>query len=141
MRAARLLLRVASLALAQTVHGASSFELAPGVSVTPKLRLGFAAVVMENANLGRGRLDLLTNRDLGEANWAETVLRPALAVTIASGAYGEFAAVGATTYGDGDPLGFTRDGDGKFALETAVLGWRRETPSADAWSVDISLGR
>ena len=118
-------------------------EITPGLTVRASLQAGFAAVTMENANLGLGRVNLLTGVRSGDPTWAETHIKPILGFNSTSGWYGEASMVGATTFFDGDPLGFTGGGDGSFDIETAVLGWRSGMPEDDGKVavIDVSLGR
>ena len=124
-------------ALAEWQH-----ELWPGVSVNGRLEAGFAAVTMENAALGLGRIDFRTGVNEGDPSWTETHVKPIVSFTSAAGWYGQASVVGAATFGDGDPIGFTQGGDGGFEIETAVLGWRSGAPEDDSEPVfDFSLGR
>lgn len=98
---------------------------------------------MENANLGLGQVDYLTRARAGDPSWTETHIKPILGFDSSAGWYGEASMVGAATFFDGDPSGFTRGGDGSFDIETAFLGWRSGAPADDGESLvfDLSLGR
>lgn len=129
--------------LAPSARAEWQHELAPGLQARASLQAGLAAVTMMNANLGLGRVDFLTGARSGDPSWTEAHRKPIIAFDSTAGWYGEASLVGATTFFDGDPAGFTSGGDGSFDLETAVLGWRSGTPEDDGERavIDVSLGR
>ena len=72
--------RVVSCVLAMLValnaQAEWEYELSPGLSVHAGLRAGFAAVTMDNANLGRGQVDYLTHERANDPSWSETAIEP-----------------------------------------------------------------
>ena len=73
----------AHLACALGVQAERSYEVTPGVSLRPTLQIGFAAVTMVNANLGRGRVDLLRGAVslIGATTFFDAVFFPDAAAT------------------------------------------------------------
>lgn len=118
-------------------------EVAPGLEAHASFEAGFAAITMENANLGLGRVNALTGSQRGDPTWTETYIEPLVGLRHTSGWYGQVSLVGAATYFDGDASAFTGPGDGSFDLETAALGWRSGAPEDDLERpvLDFSLGR
>lgn len=139
--------RVVSCVLAMLValnaQAEWEYELSPGLSVHAGLRAGFAAVSMDNANLGLGQVDYRTRERANDPSWSETAIEPIVGFSSSGGWYGQASVVGAATFFDGDPLGFTHGGDGSFDLETAYLGWRSAAPEDDMQrpAIDLSVGR
>ncbi len=110
--------------------------------ITARVNAAMVGVTMEGANLGRGRFDRSSGTFDSDPTWGEMFIQPVVKGT-AGQWYGEVSAVGAMTFGDGDPTGFTTGGDGQWDVETLVLGWRSGNPEDDASRpvIDLSLGR
>ena len=123
-------------------HAEWKFSPYDGLTLTPKLNAGLAGVTTPGANLGNGRTNPKTGLAEGDPTWGEAHLMPVIAAS-AGAWYGEVSAVGAVTFGDGDPGSFTSGGDGELAIETAFIGWRSGAATDDANKpvIDLSLGR
>ncbi|MGD9602678.1 MAG: alginate export family protein [Gammaproteobacteria bacterium] len=113
-----------------------------GGEITARVNAAAVGVTMEGANLGRGRVNPDTGGFNGDPTWGEMFLQPIVSGT-AGRWYGEVSAVGAITFGDGDPTGFTTGGDGRWDVETLFIGWRSGDPADDESRpvIDISAGR
>lgn len=93
------------------------------------LTVGGASLSARNVNFGAGRTDLRSGRNTGEsADWQEFYLKPGATLDyrlspdfslLAGGSL-----VAATTFGDGDPAGYTHSADGRATVEEAYAGFR-----------------
>jgi len=93
------------------------------------LSAGGATLSARNVNFGAGRTDLRNGRNSGEgADWQEFYLKPGVTLDYRLDADFSLLAggslVAATTFGDGDPGGYTRGSDGRVATEEAYAGFR-----------------
>lgn len=139
--------------IARSVALASAFVLpcaeaewrhapSPGSEISARVNAATVGVTMDGANLGRGRFDRASGSFDGDPTWGEMFVQPIVKGT-AGQWYGEVSAVGAVTFGDGDPTGFTTGGDGRWDVETLFVGWRSGDPTDDADKpvIDLSVGR
>jgi len=90
---------------------------------------GGALNTARNVNFGAGRVDQRSRQNDGsKVDWQELYVKPGLTLSypIASGVdlLAGASVVGATTFGDGDPGGFTRSSDGDVAPEELYAGLR-----------------
>jgi len=146
---------LAALLLVATAPGAATAEDQPDDSAPdPAFSLSFGVEAAiggfstDGANFGAGRVDLRDGEVSGDPTWGEGYIKPWIdaeyRIEGAGLLYGGLSAVAAGTVGDGDPGGYTRDGDGSVDLETAFLGWRSGgllEGSLGEDALDLSYGR
>lgn len=127
--------RYAGVALAFGLASASQVSLAGyafeegDLKGELSLTAGGASLSARNVNFGAGRTDLRSGHNTGEsADWKEFYLKPGVTLDyrlnpdfslLAGGSL-----VAATTFGDGDPGGYTASHDGRATVEEAYAGFR-----------------
>lgn len=132
---------------ASAAQAGDSVQLGEQVSVTPSVTLAVAGLSDVGANFGKGRQDLRSGKNTGDGAWGEGYLLPGMVLesnVLPMGVlYGGLSAVGALTFGDGDPGGYSHGGDGSIDLESAYLGWRSAALSGGGEdnTLDLSYGR
>ena len=94
---------VLALLVCRNAQAEWQYELSPGLSVHAGLRAGFAAVSMDNANLGLGQVDYRTRERANDPSWSETAIEPIVGFST-NGWYGQASVVGAATFFDSWPL-------------------------------------
>lgn len=93
------------------------------------LAVGGATLSARNVNFGAGRSDLRSGRNTGEsADWQEFYLKPGVTLDYRLNADFSLLAggsmVAASTFGDGDPAGYSNGSDGRATVEEAYAGFR-----------------
>lgn len=117
---------VCGLFTSQSGWAGYDFDL-NGFAGSASLGAGAAVVSTHGVNFGAGRVDMRNGGQGGtRIEWQEFYLKPGFTlnysvapdIQLLSGA----SAVSATTTGDGDAGGYSRDGDGRTAIEEAYAG-------------------
>lgn len=118
------------------------------LSVEGTLEAALGAFPTINTAFGRGRVDVRSGENTGDAKWGEAYLKSGLDLRLGPGRFGTLKAgvtgLATVTVGDGDAAGFTRGGDGGVDRERLYLGWRSGKLGADAIgedAIEVSFGQ
>ncbi len=130
------------------VPGQTTLFEREGLSVQGTFEAALGAFPTINTAFGRGRVDVRSGSNTGDAQWGEAYLKPGLELSLGPARFGTLTAgvtgLATVTVGDGDAAGFTRDGDGGVDRERLYLGWRSGKLGADAIgedAIDVSFGQ
>lgn len=137
-------LSILTAVICEHSYAAYAFEAA-GLSGEFSLGAGAASINARNVNFGLGRIDLRDGHIDGErVDWQEAYVKPGLTLGYAlapdTRLFAGGALLGAHTFGDGDAGGYTRDGDGRGALEQAYAGVQLRDWTFTAGKQDFMVG-
>jgi len=109
------------------------------------LTAGGASLSARNVNFGQGRTDLRSGKNQGTStDWQEVFLKPKVTLDYALSPELSLLAggsmVAATTFGDGEPAGYTRSSDGRATIEEGYAGFRAGAVTFTAGRQDYRIG-